>query len=201
MPPAVKQLVGNSPVHKMFFILPALVIAAAAHAQNSAPVEAPGRTDWQPLIADMTELATQQLAAALAHAYSAHIAAARPLPQPVQDFLQGIIPDEFIKRARFTVSTDTRTLPGLLNQGHRAYRNEDNAVSIDNLIIFSREPGFDTGTDARWWAHELGHHLQYQRLGGIQGFARQYVLNFQGLEREAETYGEKALNKYVEMYR
>lgn len=188
-------------MHKIPVIVFTLTIATAAHAQNPAPIDAASRTDWQPLIADMTEIATQQLAAALAHAYSAHIAAARPLPQPVQDFLQGIIPDEFIKRARFTVSNDTSTLPGLLNQGHRTYRNEDNAVSIDNLIIFSREPGFDKGTDARWWAHELGHHLQYQRLGGIQGFARQYVLNFPGLEREAETYGEQALKKYVQLYR
>jgi hypothetical protein len=78
---------------------------------------------------------------------------------------------------------------------------QDNAVSIDNLIIFSREPTFASGTDARWWAHELGHHLQYGRLGGIEGFARAYVLDFQKLEADAERYGDKALRKYVELYR
>jgi hypothetical protein len=174
-----------------------------AQTGNSAPM--PGDTmpgdNWQPLLADFTALAQQQLAAALSRAYAAHIDNARPLPADVQQFLRGILPDEIIARARFTVSNDATTLPGLLNQGHRAYMQQDNAVSIDNLIIFSREPTFASGTDARWWAHELGHHLQYRQLGSIEGFAREYVLSFQKLEADAERYGEQALRKYVALHR
>jgi hypothetical protein len=56
-------------------------------------------------------------------------------------------------------------------------------------------------TDARWWAHELGHHIQYKRWGGIPGFARQYVLDYQGVEQEAETYGEQGMKKYIDQHR
>jgi hypothetical protein len=178
----------------------AIAVCSQAHAQTGAAPPPPA-DNWQPLLADFTELARQQLAAALSRAYTTHIGNARPLPRKVQEFLRGLLPDATIARARFTVSNDSTTLPGLLNQGHRAYMQQDNAVSIDNLIIFSREPTFASGTDARWWAHELGHHLQYQRLGGIEGFARAYVLDFQKLEADAERYGEKALRKYVELYR
>ncbi len=181
------------------------LLAPTASPQTPAPqtITAPTSTpqplsDWQPFVNGMFDLATSELSNALTQAYTAHIASARPLPAEVKHFLHGIIPDEAIERARFTVSNDSQTLPGILNQGHRAYMEQDNAVSIDNLIIFSREPTFQSATDARWWAHELGHHLQYQRWGGIPGFARQYVLGFQGIEREAETYGDQAIKKYID---
>lgn len=184
------------------------VLAPIASAQTPAPptIAPPASTpqplnDWQPFVNGVLDLATSELSAALTQAYTAHIASARPLPDEVKHFLQGIIPDESIERARFTVSNDSQTLPGILNQGHRAYMAQDNAVSIDNLIIFSREPTFGSATDARWWAHELGHHLQYKRWGGIPGFARQYVLDFQGIEREAETYGDQAIKKYIDEHR
>lgn len=179
-----------------------IILAPAALPQTPAtPPPAPAQplaNEWQPFVNGMLDLATSELSTALTQAYTAHIASARPLPDDVKHFLRGIIPDEFIEHARFTVSNDSLTLPGILNQGHRVYMEQDNAVSIDNLIIFSREPTFTSATDARWWAHELGHHLQYKRWSGIPGFARQYVLDFQGVEREAETYGEQAIKKYVD---
>ncbi|MET0379735.1 MAG: hypothetical protein ABW049_12155 [Spongiibacteraceae bacterium] len=176
---------------------------SAATPQSSTPQPSAPQppNDWQPFVTGMLDLATGELSTALAQAYATHISSARPLPDEVKRFLRGLIPDEFIERARFTVSNDSLTLPGILNQGNRAYLEQDNAVSIDNLVIFSREPTFESATDARWWAHELGHHMQYKRWGGIPGFARQYVLDFQGVEREAETYGEQAIEKYVDQHR
>ena len=173
-----------------------LVLTTHTYAGNNTvqPVN-----NWQPLLADIADLASMELAKTLQQAYNAQIVQARPLPPEVKTFLRGIIPDTVIERARFTVSNDSTTLPGLLNQGHRAYMAQDNAVSIDNLIIFSREPTFSKSTDARWWAHELGHHIQYQQLGGIAGFARRYVLDFQTLENDAEKYGEQALRKYIDL--
>lgn len=170
-----------------------LLCTAAPAAAVAQPI-----TDWEPFVDGVYQLATGELTNALTQAYALHIRQARPLPDDVKRFLRGIIPDEFIERARFTVSTDPNSLPGILNQGHRTYMGQDNAVSIDNLIIFSREPTLNAATDARWWAHELGHHIQYRRWGGIPGFARRYVLDFQGIESEAETYGELAIRKYIE---
>lgn len=183
--------------------LPLAVIATThAHAAPGAEsTQLKAGDDWQQLISDVQMLAGSELSAALTQAYTTHIDKALPLPPEVKTFLRGIIPDAFIERARYVVSNDSATLPGILNQGNRAYMAQDNAVSIDNLIIFSREPTFKSGTDARWWAHELGHHMQYQRLGGIDAFARKYVLDFQGMENEAESYGTQALKKYVELYR
>lgn len=177
-----------------------VIIATAASPPVSAqsPSTPQPRNEWQPFVNGMLDIASSELSAALTKAYATHITSARPLPDEVKHFLHGIVPDEFIENARFTVSNDSLTLPGILNQGHRAYMNQDNAVSINNLIIFSREPTFVSATDARWWAHELGHHMQYKRWGGVPGFARQYVLDFQGVEREAETYGEQAIKKYVD---
>lgn len=184
-----------TPLHPLWIFL---VASFVVNAETAPP--APVSSDWQPFITDMLDLAGNELSVALTQAYATHIKSAKPLPEPVKVFLRGIIPDAFIERARYTVSNDSQSLPGLLNQGNRAYMNQDNAVSIDNLIIFSREPTFDKATDARWWAHELGHHIQYQRLGGIAGFAKRYVIASQELEAEAETYGDKAIKKYVDLY-
>ena len=182
-------------------LLPLWIFCAASFAVNAETLApAPLNPDWQPFVTDMLDLAGSELGVALTQAYSTHIKTAKPLPEPVTVFLRGIIPDAFIERARYTVSNDSQSLPGILNQGNRAYMNQDNAVSIDNLIIFSREPSFDKATDARWWAHELGHHIQYQRLGGIAGFARRYVVASQELEAEAETYGDQAIKKYVDLH-
>lgn len=182
--------------------LPALLcISLPIFADSPAPIKVGSDESWQPLLSDVLNLAGDQLSTALTAAYTAHIKSSRPLPQAVKTLLQGLIPDKAIERARFTVSNDEQSLPGLLNLGNRVYMHQDNAVSIDNLIIFSREPTLDNATDARWWAHELGHHLQYQQLGGIAGFAHRYVNNYATMERDAESFGEKAMHKYIDQQR
>ncbi|MDX9873388.1 MAG: hypothetical protein RBS88_00640 [Spongiibacteraceae bacterium] len=173
-----------------------------APAQGLAPLPvepAPGsptlRSQW---LQELRTLAVQQLTVALQRAYRQHIAAAQPLPAEVRDFLAPLFPAEVLERARYTVSKDEITLPGVLNQGSKALFGQDHAVSIDHLIIFSRDPGLARASDAQWWAHELGHHLQYQRLGGIAGFAEAYVANFAALEAEAEAWGQQAVQKYID---
>jgi hypothetical protein len=39
-------------------------------------------------------------------------------------------------------------------------------------------------TDAKLWAHELTHVMQYERWGA-DGFARRYLENYQAVEKEA----------------
>ena len=181
----------------------AFLATAAAEPPATAPAPYGGFTippELQPWMPQLEAAATAQLTAALNHAYATHIPRSRPLPEPVRDFLRGLIPDEVLNSARYTVSTEEITLPGLLNHGNRELLGQDHAVSIENLIIFSREPTFERPGDARWWAHELGHHLQYRRLGGVAGFAAEYVRNFQALEQEAESYGVRATQKYIQTH-
>ena len=184
-----------------------LATAAAEPPATAPPATAPapygGFTippELQPWMPQLEAAATTQLTAALNHAYATHIARSQPLPAPVRDFLRGLLPDEVLNSARYVVSSDEITLPGVLNHGNRELLGQDHAVSIENLIIFSREPTFNRPGDARWWAHELGHHVQYRRLGGVAGFAAEYVRNFQALEQEAESYGVRATQKYLETH-
>lgn len=170
---------------------------AAAPAPYGGFTIPPELRPWMP---QLEAAATAQLTAALNHAYATHIQQSRPLPEAVREFLRGLLPDEVLNGARYTVSADEITLPGLLNHGNRELLGQDHAVSIENLIIFSREPTFERPGDARWWAHELGHHVQYRRLGGVAGFAAEYVRNFQGLEQEAESYGVRATQKYLQTH-
>lgn len=180
--------------------LPALLLLAALGAPAGAqpPAVPPALAPWAQ---QLGTLATAQLQRELAYAYQHHIGDSRPLPAEVQVFLRGIIPDQIIDAARYTVSDDAPTLPALLNRGNRELLQQDHAVSILNLVIFSREPTFASAADARWWAHELGHHIQYRRWGGIEAFAQRYVADFQGIEREAETFGRQAMTKYIEQER
>jgi outer membrane protein assembly factor BamB len=56
------------------------------------------------------------------------------------------------------------------------------AMSGGNLIRL--EP--DGSKQAmHWWAHELQHIVQYNKLG-VDGFASEYIKNYKSLETEAE---------------
>lgn len=153
------------------------------------------RQQW---LQEMRVLAVRHLTLALEHAYRSHIGQAQPLPPEVREFLAPLFPADLLARARYVVSSDELTLPGVLNQAHKALFGQDHAVSIDHLVIFSRDPGLERASDAHWWAHELGHHLQYQRLGSIEAFATEYVRDFQAVEREAEVWGQAGARKYID---
>lgn len=174
-------------LYPLLLILP-LTLAAA---QTPPPALGP----WAQ---QLGALAAAQLQVELEHAYRHHIDSSLPLPPEVAQFLRGLLPDDIIDAARYTVSLDAPTLPDLLNRGNRELLGLDHAVSVRNLVIFSREPTFASAGDARWWAHELGHHLQYQRWG-VEGFAQRYVTDFQALEREAESFGAAARGKYQQL--
>lgn len=173
---------------------PSLLMLALLALPAAAQTPPPALGPWAQ---QLSNLAAAQLKVELDYAYEHHIGNSQPIPAAVRAFLRGILPDDIIDNARYTVSVNAPTLPDLLNRGNRELLGQDHAVSIRNLVIFSREPTFASAADARWWAHELGHHLQYQRWG-VEGFAQRYVADFQGLEREAENFGIRARNQYLE---
>jgi hypothetical protein len=69
------------------------------------------------------------------------------------------------------------------------------AVTVDNIIVFSQEPGLDS---IWFWAHELQHVEQYRTLG-ISGFAAEYTSDYQRLEDEANKKADQAVNDAAEI--
>lgn len=151
-----------------------------------------------PWLQEMRQIAVRQLGAALAHAYRTHAPQARPLPDEVKRFLAPLFPESLLARARYVVSAEEITLPGILNQGNRALFGQDHAVTIDHVTVFSRDVGLERASDAHWWAHELAHHIQYQELGSIEAFAAAYVSDFYQLEQQAEVWGKAGARKYID---
>jgi hypothetical protein len=174
---------------RTFALLLALLPVLTATAQSPAPQPA-----W---LQNVRALAIAQLDAELRHAHARHAADGRPLPEPVKQLMRGLVPDDLLEAARFTVSVDAPTLPALLNRGNRELLGQDHAVSLPDLIVFSREPTLQHAADARWWGHELAHLLQYRQWGGTAAFAQRYVDDFQAVEREAEILGRQARQRFL----
>lgn len=163
--------------------------------ERSVAPASPPRQQW---LQEVRQVAIRHLTTALEHAYQSHIERAQPLPAAVREFLAPLFPADILERARYAVSQDELTLPSVLNQTHKALFGQDHAVSVDHLIVFSRDPGLERASDAHWWAHELAHHLQYRRLGSIEAFAAEYVRDFQAIEQEAEKWGQEGARKYID---
>ncbi|CAM6001563.1 unnamed protein product [Sphagnum balticum] len=122
------------------------------------------------------------LSAMLQHAYSQLMPHSRPLPADVFNFIARtrLIPRDTLRVARYVTKSPPAfitTLPGLLN----ALNPSGHAVTIDNIIFFNIDPE----DNWNWWLHELMHVRQYQRYGGIYGFAQQYASRWEELEAEA----------------
>ncbi len=186
-------------------LLPTLLLTLAALSSPTLPAQetplhpaqaAPVQPPW---LQTVRALAINQLDVELRYARDRHVADGRPLPAPVRELMRGLLPDELLAQARYTVSIDAPTLPALLNRGHRELLDQDHAVSVPDLIIFSREPTFASAADARWWGHELGHLLQYRHWGGTAAFAQRYVDDYQAVERDAEALGQQALQRYLDL--
>ncbi len=180
---------------KLALILAALLpLTATAQQPPALPSSTPPQPAW---LQNVRALAIAQLDAELRHAHTRHVADGRPLPDAVKTLLRGLVPDDLLEAARFTVSVDAPTLPALLNRGNRELLGQDHAVSLPDLIVFSREPTLHHAADARWWGHELAHLLQYRQWGGTAAFAQRYVDDFQTVEREAEALGQQARQRFL----
>jgi hypothetical protein len=83
-------------------------------------------------------------------------------------------------------------LLSMLDRGNVAANGGGFAVVTDDIIVFSRVPGASS-SDLWWWAHEVTHTVQYQRLGGIGAFANAYTKNGPALEKEADAKGDEML--------
>jgi len=124
-----------------------------------------------PLEANPLSLA---LAAALQSAYDQHKSKAKPIPQEVRAILKNYYPASVLANAKYVVGDPHLALPDVINAGAvEVFGAHAYAVTINDIIVFSEVPNFQGGI--RHWAHELKHVEQYERLGGIQSFAYEYL--------------------------
>lgn len=126
------------------------------------------------------------VSAALHDAYDVYAPHARPLPPDLKRAMFGVVPTQIIEDVRFVLGNlPDLTLPGFLNSAHQA-GGSDHAVTIGNIVVFSRAPDVLDEADLHWVLHEVRHVQQYRELGGIDGFAFAYVKDWSALEDDAE---------------
>ena len=134
----------------------------------------------QPRIApDLLDYAGEALAALIEGARRQAIAdGVAPVPPAVSRSLLGFFPADLLQKARFGVGlTEAVNLPSLAFSYGDAV-----AMTLGEVILFKSDR--QAKTDAKLWAHEMTHVMQYQRWG-IEGFADRYVRDSAAVEREA----------------
>jgi hypothetical protein len=102
----------------------------------------------------------------------------KPVPAQIHRELLGFFPESLLRKARYASGqADAISIPGLaLEYGHI------DAITLVDVILFQDDHA--ALTDAKLWAHELTHVMQYERWG-VEGFARRYLQDYHAVEHEA----------------
>ena len=153
---------------------------AWAHLARAQPARA------QPAIPpSLLEHAGRLLATLIQAGREAAIAAGvKPVPAPIKRALLGYFPDNILRKIRFASGTaEAIAIPGMA----RAYGDID-AMTLGDTILFRDDKVAQT--DAKLWAHELTHVMQYERWG-IEGFATRYIEDFAAIEKEARENADR----------
>ncbi len=108
----------------------------------------------------------------------------RPIPPPIHRALRGYFPDDILRKVRFASGhADTITIPGLgMSYGHI------DAVTLIDVVLFRDDTAAQT--DAKSWAHELTHVMQFERWG-VEGFAKSYLQDYDVVEQEARDNADR----------
>lgn len=108
----------------------------------------------------------------------------KPVPPRIYSKLLGYFPDALLRKVRYASGhADVITIPGLaMNYGHI------DAVTLGDVIMFREDRA--AHNDAKLWAHELTHVMQYERWG-IEGFAKRYLQDYDAVEREARDNADR----------
>jgi hypothetical protein len=108
----------------------------------------------------------------------------KPVPTQIHSALLGFFPDTLLRKVRFSSGhADAITIPGLaMTYGHI------DALTLVDVIMFHDDHA--AHTDAKLWAHELTHVMQYERWG-VEGFAKHYLRDYEAVEREARDNADR----------
>lgn len=130
------------------------------------------------------------LAAAVRDARAQFDSQATPLPSELVELLAPVIPRVLLHRARYAQGDLKIALPNIINRGQVMFGDASgHAVTIDDIIVFSKVPGFDSEDDIVWWAHEI-HHVHQYSTWGVDQFAFNYLKHSGRVEAEADHAGE-----------
>jgi hypothetical protein len=148
---------------------------------------------------DPRRLTAMPVAAAMRDAYKVYIGYGVPLDPQTKMILSRVVPIQVLEAARIAIGkTPDFTVPGFLNAANEA-QGGGHAVTLANLIIFSRPPNLFTQDGLIWLLHELFHIEQYMRysghpLEGIDGFAVEYTQHYKAMEAEAQNMAVQRFN-------
>jgi hypothetical protein len=151
----------------------------------------------------INQLAAMPVAAAMRDAYKVYVTYSYPLDPNVLQILNRVVPPQVLYAARWSIgNTPDMTVPGFLNAGYTAFGN-GHAVTLGNVMIFSQMPDLSNGNGWVWLLHELFHIEQYMRyssdaLESIDGFAVDYVNNYQNMESEAQNNAVARYNQLLQ---
>jgi hypothetical protein len=140
------------------------------------------------------------LAASLRDAYKVYIGQSHPLDPGSAALLSRVMPMNVVLNARLAYgATPDMTIPGFLNAGYEL-AGGGHAVTIGNLMIFSRPLNSSDQYDWLWLLHELRHSEQYARqsanvLESVDGFAVEYTQYANSLETDAENTAAQRLQQ------
>jgi hypothetical protein len=158
-------------VRRSLFLAP-FAWALPARAQTTIPPSSLER-------ASLLERGSGLLADLIKSAREAAIAnGVRPIPPQIHRALLGYFPEAMLRKVRYASGhADAITVPGLaMTYGHI------DAVTLVDVILFRDDDA--ARSDARLWAHELTHVMQYERWG-VEEFATRYLQDSEAVEQEA----------------
>jgi hypothetical protein len=159
------------PVRRSFFLAP-FIWAFPAKAQTEIPPTLLERGSGL-----LTELIQSARDTAIANGV-------RPMPAQVHSALLGYFPDAMLRKVRYASGhADAITVPGLaMSYGHI------DAVTLVDVILFRDDHA--PRSDAKLWARELTHVMQYERWG-VEGFARHFLQDPAAVEQEARDNADR----------
>lgn len=151
------------------------------------------------------QITAMPLAAALRDAYKVYWGYSVPLDMRLKHTLSVAVPPYILNSSRVVIGkTPNLTVPGFLNAANKTF-GHDHAVTIGDMIIFSRFPQVNNCNDLYWFLHELQHVAQYmgysnQPLEAIDGFSVEYVRNYSRVERNADNTADRWLSRLNNAY-
>lgn len=106
------------------------------------------------------------------------------MPDQIRQQLAPYFPPQILNNARWTTA-DGISIDGALKN----WFNQEGAITYDEIIVFA-----NTGltNNVELWAHELTHVLQYSQMG-IETFAFQYTIDWNGLESQARSNASRII--------
>jgi hypothetical protein len=122
-------------------------------------------------------LALEQLIIAL---HDSDIVGATPIPDRIRQRLSGYASEGSMNRVRYKIDDS-----GFLNLTQVLESGGIAAVTLIDVVIFR---GPSEANDPSLWAHELTHVDQY-KAWGVHGFAMQYALDPNRVEKPAYAKG------------